>query len=241
MNEHQKWLARKMYHETFSATPPTFLKWRGVPNRCACGCGEVWFDAASPVNWWQYLSPRLLFRIQFLFPVYRALFSLIWSCPPVIWTYFRLLRATYKENIRFKVGSTNHSAERAAIAIGRLILYGVIAPLVVLSWITTWVLSRIAGIVIMAAHVGSLVLVMALMMFLLGIAVIAISMRGLVFVLGGIASVTYSYYPAVGIALIVAGVLIEYERNRRNERQKEEQLGHLMLTLETYEKHTAKN
>ncbi len=85
----------------------------------------------------------------------------------------------------------------------------------------------------MVLHVVSLGLLIALMGVLLGMAVIAISMRGLVFVIGGIASVTFSYFPAIGIALIVAGVLVEYERNRRNERHREERLGHLILMLQS--------
>ena len=148
-----------------------------------------------------------------------------------------MIRATYKDNIRAKVGPYNPTSERVAIAIARFMLYGIIAPLAVVSWTLAWILSRITGIVIMALHVVSLVIVIALMVVLLGMAVVAISMRGLVFVLGGIASVIYSYYPIVGIALIVAGVLIEYERNRRNDRQKEEYLGHLLLRLQKEEEH----
>ena len=79
-------------------------------------------------------------------------------------------------------------------------------------------------------------MLIAVMAILLVTAVIAVSMRGLVFVIGGIASVTYSYYPAIGIALIVVGVFVEYERNRRNERHREERLGNLILMLRRDEK-----
>ena len=232
MTDHQKWLSRRTYHENFSTPGPFYFKWRGVPNRCKCGCDEVWYDRVSPVNWWQYFGPKLLITTQFLFPVFRALFSLIWALPPVIWICFQLLRKTYKESILDKVGPTNGPAVAVGISTGRLLLYGVIAPLVVALWITTWLLTRIAGITIVALHAVSLGLLILLMGILLAAAVIAISMRGLVFVIGGIASVTFSYYPVVGIALIIAGIFVEYERNRRNARHREERLGHLILMLQ---------
>ena len=49
---HQKWLARRAYHETFSEAGTVFPSWMGVPNRCKCGCAEVWYDRVSSVNWW---------------------------------------------------------------------------------------------------------------------------------------------------------------------------------------------
>ena len=81
----------------------------------------------------------------------------------------------------------------------------------------------------MALHLGSLALLITLVLTCSVMATIAISMRGIVFVIGGVASVSYSYYPIGGIALIVIGVLVEYERIRRSERRQEEIIGQILL------------
>ena len=236
MTNHQKWLSRQMYHETFSTPGRLYFNWRGVPNRCKCGCGGVWYDRVSPVNWWTYFNPKLLIETRFLFPVFRSLYSLLWALPPMIWIYFQLFRTSYEESIPAKIRTNDSTSVAIGIATGRLLSYGVIAPLAIVLWITTWTLSRIGGIIVLAIHLVSLGLLIAVMAILLVTAVIAVSMRGLVFVIGGIASVTYSYYPAIGIALIVVGVFVEYERNRRNERHREERLGNLILMLRRDEK-----
>ena len=51
------------------------------------------------------------------------------------------------------------------------------------------------------------------------------------FVLGGVGSIIYLDNPAIGIAFIVLGVLVQYEQQRRDSRRREEQLGYLILTL----------
>ena len=63
------------------------------------------------------------------------------------------------------------------------------------------------------------------------LSVIAISMTGLVFIIGGMGSILYLDYPIVGIAAIVIGVGVQYELNRREALRKEEQLGHLITKL----------
>ena len=157
MTNHQKWLSRRMYHETFSTPGWLYFNWRGVPNRCKCGCGEVWYDRVSPVNWWNYFNPKLLIDTRFLFLVFRPLYSLIWSLPPAIWICFQLLRTSYKARILARVGTTNGTSVVVGIAIGRLLLYGVIAPLVVTLWVTTWTLSRIGGVITLALHLVTVV------------------------------------------------------------------------------------
>ena len=57
MNEHEKWLSRRVYHETFSTPGAEFPSWRGIPNRCNCGCAEVWYERLSPTNWWVTFNP----------------------------------------------------------------------------------------------------------------------------------------------------------------------------------------
>lgn len=229
MNEHEKWLSRRAYHETFSSPSSLFVNWRGLPNRCKCGCGDIWYDRLSPVNWWTYFTPNLLAQVQFLFPVFRALYGLVWHLPPVIWIWFQLARSSYKTEILART-DPNYGTS-VTIAIARLLLYGIIAPLIVVVYVATWILTRLGGVIIMGLHLASLALLAMLILTLFGIAVIAISMRGLVFVIGGVASVVLSYYPAIGVTLIIAGVFVEYERNRRSDRQREELLGNLALKL----------
>ena len=68
MNEHEKWLSRRVYHETFSTPGTAFPSWRGVPNRCNCGCAKVWYDRLSPTNWWAAFNPAGGFapKVRFL-------------------------------------------------------------------------------------------------------------------------------------------------------------------------------
>ena len=203
MTEHQKWLSRRAYHETFSTPTTTFPNWNGIPNRCKCGCEGIWYDRASPVNWWTYLfNLGALFKVGgTLFPFFRALHSVIWHLPAVIWAWFIILRATYSIEVLVRT-RPNHS-KRAAMVMTNIILYGFVAPLAIALLSACWCLSRLGGAVIMALHLGSLVLLITLVLACSVMATIAISMRGIVFVIGGIASVAYSYYPIVGIVLIV--------------------------------------
>ena len=228
MNDHDKWLSRRLYHEMFSTEGSAFPNWRGLPNRCTCGCESVWYDRVSPVNWWTYFTPKLLKQVNFLFPIFRSFYAVVWSLPPVIWIWFTLLRTYCKPESLVANIDPNVNA-RFVVIIVRLFLYGFIAPLVLVLWATTWVLSRLGGITIFILHVVSLALLSIFMVVSAGVAGLVIAMRGLVFVIGGAASVLYSYYPAVGVSLIVVGVLVEYERNRRADRRREEQLGYLIL------------
>ena len=230
MNEHEKWLSRRVYHETFSTSGSSFPNWSGLPNRCKCGCGGVWYDRVSPVNWWTYFDLTFPLRVQLLFPVFRAFYGVVWHLPAVIWIWFQLCRASYEEQVTIRA-NPGHSTS-AAIVVARLFLYAVVAPLVITLYATIWILSRLGGVATMALHFTSLVLLTFTVLILFGIAVIAIFMRGLVLVIGGTASVVSSYYPAIGVALIVAGILVEYERNRRNERRHEERLGRLIMFLQ---------
>ena len=52
------------------------------------------------------------------------------------------------------------------------------------------------------------------------------------FLIGGAASILYGLSPAIGIALIVAGVGLEYESRRRRDRENREQIGRLLRIIE---------
>ena len=201
---HQKWLARRMYHETLSTSRPPFLNWPGAPNRCKCGCGDVWFDRVSPTNWWNYFSPGLLIQTGFLFPIFHALHGVIWALPPVAWYTFQNVLASHK-----KEAPARHKLHLSITVILAL-------PASVILW-TLWPIS--------------LALLTTLLFLLAGIAVIAIGMFGITLILTGLASMIYLTHPAIGTALIVVGILFEYERNRRKELKQEELLGNLILKL----------
>jgi uncharacterized protein with PQ loop repeat len=229
MDEHHKWLSRRTYHEAFSTPDKSLFNWRGLPNRCKCGCGKIWYDRVSPVNWWKYFDPTLLIRLRFLFPLFRPLYELLWHSPPVIWIAYQNAHSGYKEEVRARVKLG--SSIRAATFVAGFLVYGILTPIIVAMYAGTWFLSRVGGVAILVLHGLCLALLLALLLTLLAFAIIAISMRGIVFVIGGAASVAYSYYPIIGIGLIVVGLLLEYERYRRNELKREEQLGNMILLL----------
>ena len=79
MNEHEKWLSRRVYHETFSTPGAEFPSWRGIPNRCNCGCSEVWYDRLSPTNWWATFNPAGYISIVWgVVRVFLALHRVLW-------------------------------------------------------------------------------------------------------------------------------------------------------------------
>ena len=226
MTDHEKWLAYQSYCRKFSSCPTSFPRWRGLPNHCKCSCGGVWYDKVSPVNWWRYFNPALLWKVGFLFPLFRSLHSLVWTLPPVIWVWLQMFRAGYKNEV---LNRARPEQATSAIRIARLLLYGIVVPLVFVVWTATWILSGLGSAVIMGLHLISLCIVVTLLLMLFASSAIVIAMYGIVFVIGGAASVIYSYYPVAGVVLIVAGLLTEYERMRRRERRHAEQLGLLLL------------
>ena len=201
---HAKWPARRAYHETFSNPGPLIFNWHGAPNGCKCGCGGLWYDRVSSTNWWNYFSPGLLLQTAFLFPIFLALHKVIWSLPPVVWHVFRSVRASSKREI---------PANRKAPYIFTVIIS---LPLCVVSW-TLWPIA--------------VALLTSVVCALFVVAIVAIGMLGFTLVLAGLASVLFSTHPFIGVALIFAGILWEYERNRRNTLKHEELIGSLVLRL----------
>ena len=204
---HQKWMARRAYYEIFSTPDLIFPWWHGNPNRCKCGCGDTWYDRQSATNWWTTVTPyeliRFLIRAEFLLPVFLSLQNVIWALVRVVLIPFPMLRVSNKRRER------NISTTVAAVSV-RII----IVPIALSLSATIWILWPI-----------SLALLTILFLMLFGMAVIAISTYSYIFIIGGLASIVYASQPAIGVTLIVVGVLLDYERNRRNKLKQEELLG----------------
>ncbi len=147
MDEHEKWLSRRVYHETFSTPGTAFPSWRGVPNQCNCGCAEVWYDRLSPTNWWAPFNPAgYISIVRELVRVFLALHRVLWHLPPVIWAWLQMMRAGYKREVMNRIQPGTGSS--IAMVTAHLLLYGIIVPLTVVVWATVWVLSR-PGVILM--------------------------------------------------------------------------------------------
>ena len=163
MTEHEKWLSRRVYHETFSKPGTTFPGWRGVPNRCKCGCDEVWYDRLSPTNWWTSFNLAHYASVVWrLVVAFVALQRLLWNLPPVIWIGFRIVRAGYKREVLARIPPGANTS--VAIIAARLLVYGIIAPLVVIVWATMWTLARPGAIIIIALFVVTLGLTLTVLL-----------------------------------------------------------------------------
>ena len=149
MDEHEKWLSRRVYHETFSTPGAEFPSWRGIPNRCNCGCAEVWYDRLSPTNWWATFNPaRYISTFRGVVRVFLALHRVLWRLPPVIWIWLQMVRAGYKREVTNRIQPG--ASASIAMATARLLLYGIIVPLTIVVWATVWVLSR-PGVILLIA------------------------------------------------------------------------------------------
>ena len=230
MNEHEKWQSRRIYHETYSVPTRMFAFWQGTSRRCKCGCGEVWYDRISPVNWWTIFNLATHLSVSWqLAHVLLAFHKLLWHTPPVIWVWFKILRAKYRMEVLVRVPPG--ASTFIAVATARLLLYGCIAPVVVVACALAWTIAGPGVILTSALYFLTLGLYLALATVVMVLSVIAISMTGLVFIIGGAGSILYLDYPAIGIAAIVIGVGVQYEINRREALRREEQLGHLIAML----------
>ena len=230
MNQHEKWQSRRIYHETFTSPTGMFAFWQGTPRRCKCGCGEVWYDRISPMNWWTTFNLTTHLSISWkLALVLLAFHKLLWYTPSVIWVWFQIFRAKYKMEV---LGQVPPGASTfIAVATVRLLLYGVIAPMVAVVCALAWAFAGPGVILTVPLYCLTLSLYLALATVVMALSVIAISMSGLVFIIGGMGSILYLDYPAIGIAAIVIGVGVQYELNRRDALRREEQLGHLIAML----------
>ena len=184
----------------------------------------------SPTNWWTSFNLAHYTSVVWrLVVAFVALQRLLWNLPPVIWIGFRIVRAGYKREVLARIPPGANTS--VAIIAARLLVYGTIAPLVVIVWATMWTLGRPGVVIIVALFFVTLGLTLTVLLIPLIASVIAISMSGLVFIIGGAGSILFLDSPAIGITAIVLGVCVQYELNRREGRRREEQLGHLILML----------
>ena len=68
--------------------PVVFPNWRGNPDPCRCGCGEVRYSRENPHNLWESFSPQWLWKTGFMFPVFRAMYGVLWALSGVVWPPF---------------------------------------------------------------------------------------------------------------------------------------------------------
>ena len=199
---HEEWLSRGAYVECFGSSEPpvVFKKWRGNPDSCRCGCGEVRYSRDNPENLWKSLSPNLLWETGFLFPIFRDLHNFIWTLP-------ELIRAIKEVAVSDSQGIKGNGATAP--------VWFWIKPTVVLLlfllFVAAWSLSRLMLVVLTPPYVVAMVLVLAFVLLISAQAATRMALSGLVFLLGGAASILYGFSPAIGVALIVAGVGLEYE------------------------------
>ena len=220
-----------MYHETFSTPGTAFPNWRGEPKRCNCGCAEVWYDRLSPTNWWAAFNPAQYITImRELVRLILALHGVLWHLPPVIWIWLQMVRAAYKSEVMNRIPPG--TSPSIAMVTARLVMYGFIVPLTVVVWAAAWLLSRPGVILMIPLYFLALVLVGTVLLIPLVASVIAISMSGLVFIIGGVGSILYLDNPVIGIVAIIIGVGVQYELHRRERKRMEERLGYLILKLQ---------
>ena len=232
MDEHEKWLSRRAFHETFSSPGTVFPKWRGKSNRCECGCGGVWNDRLSTTNWWTMFNPAdYVSNARGLFRFFHNLHRVLWHLPSMIWLWFRTIRGGYKREVMNRVQPGLSPA--VALGTARLLLFGFIAPLTAIGWATVWILARPGVLLIVGLFLLTLALLLAVFSISVAIAMVAISMSGIVFILGGVGSILYLDNPVFGILAILVGVFIQYEFQRREGKRREEQLGYLIRRLES--------
>ena len=120
-----------------------------------------------------------------------------------------------------------------AIAIGttRIVFYGFIAPISVALIAGIWVFSRLGGVIFTALWLMTLLLLIALVLVIYLLGIVGIALKGFIFVVGGLVSVVYTDYPIIGVGSIVLGIVLQYEFNRRAEKQLHESIGSLILML----------
>lgn len=230
MSEHEKWLSRRLYYEMFGTPGTAFPSWRGTPNRCKCGCGEIWYDRVSPTNWLASMNPaKYISKIWALVRLFVAFHKVLWHLPPVIWWKLQMTRTGYIR--RVMNGLPPGANASVALAAARLSLYGIIIPITLVIWSTVWILSRPGVVVLVALFAPIVALVAVVFSTVLVISLIAISMSGFVIILGGVGSILYLDNPAIGITAIVFGVLVQYVLRRREDKRREEQLGYLIMKL----------
>ena len=230
---HEEWLSRGSYVDYFGSQDPsvTFKKWRGNPDPCRCGCGEVRYSRSNPENLWNSLSPKPFWEAGFLFPLFRDLFVFLWYLWVPFWLAFRgvfCVKAVKEHVIAAPLGN---KLVRAFTPV-RFLFWSIFSLLLFLIAAAAWSLPRIGGLVILPLYFAGLSVFTAVMVLIWGLSALFMASYSLVFLIGGAASILYLSSPVIGILLIVAGVGLEYESKRRRDRQSREQLGRVLRIIE---------
>ena len=230
---HEEWLSRGAYVGHFGSREPpaVFSRWGGNADPCRCGCDEVRYNRSTPLNLWRCFDPRLLWELEFLFPVFRTLYAVLWELSGPLWDMFRAgfcVKAVKDHVIADPLGNR---LGRALIPL-RFLFWIVFSLLLFLLAATVWSLPRLGGVVIFPLYFAGVAFLMAIMGLIMGLAALFMALYSLVFLIGGVASILYLSSPVIGILLLVAGVGIEYESRRRRDRQNREQLGRVLRIVE---------
>ena len=230
---HEEWLSRGAYVECFGSHEPplVFKKWRGNPDPCRCGCGEVRYSRDNPQNQWKSLSPSLLWQTGFLFPIFRALFNVMWHLWEPVWAAFRAVFSMQAVKDHVIAAKLDNHLVRAFTPV-RFLFWLVLSLLLFTMAAAAWSLPRVGGIVIIPLYFAAMMLLTAFIGLVMGLAAVFIASSSLVFLIGGAASILYGFSPVVGIVLIVVGVGLEYESRRRRDRENREQIGRLLRIIE---------
>ena len=230
---HEEWLSRGAYDECFGSREPplAFKKWRGNPDPCRCGCGEMRYSRSNPHNLSKSLSPQLLWETGFLFPIFRALVGVLWELSGIVWPAFqRVFRVSVLRNnvIANPLGNKLGSALTPV----RILVWSVFCLLLFLMAAAAWSLPRLGAVVIFPPYFVGMAVFMTIMGLIWGLTALFMASYSLVFLIGGAASFAFGFNAAIGIALVVAGVALEYESRRRRDRENREQLGRVLRIIE---------
>ena len=230
---HGEWLSRRAYVDEYGSEEPpvVFKKWRGNPDPCRCGCGEVSYSRENPHNLWESLSPQLLWKTGFMFPIFRALYGVLWELSGPVWAAFRAVFCTGTVNEHVIANHTGNKLVRA-LTPWRILFWLVLSLLLFIVATVAWSLPRLGGIVIFPFYFAGIALLVVIVGIIWVLALVLIASSSLVFLIGGAASFGFGFSPVIGILLIVVGVGLEYEGRRRRERENREQLGRVQRLIE---------
>ena len=226
---HEDWLNRQAYRKHFGSQEAVlfFRNWPGIPDPCKCGCGLVEHGRSDPANWWESFSPRLLWDAKLLIPIFASLYKVIWSLLVIFWHSF-LKNFDFQRFKRVAIANPNGNKQGALILALRVLAW----PLSCLVSFALCISLCLGGVALVPLYVVSLALLVTVLLLVWVLATIYISLHGVVFLVGGAASILYLSNPVVGILLIVAGVAIEYEGRRRRDRHHREEVGRLLRFVE---------
>ena len=226
---HEDWLNRQTYRKHFATHEPLPFprNWSGNPDPCKCGCGSVEYSRSDPANWWESFSPKLLWETRLLIPIFASLYKVLWSLLVIFWGSF-LDNFDFRRFKHVVIANPTGNKLGASIVVLKFLAW----PLSCLVSFALCILLCLGVALLIPLYVASLALFVTILLVVWVIAAIYISLHGIVFLVGGAASILYLSNPVIGILLIVAGVAVEYETRRRRERHHREEVGRLLRFIE---------